>query len=73
MIAGSTAIYELGSYIFSLITLDVNIEIISFIKILSIEVIYNLILAIILYSLMQKLGHVLEETFKTRNILTRYF
>lgn len=73
MIAGSTVIYEMGCYIFNLITLEINIEIISFIKILLIEVIYNLIIVIILYPLIQKAGHALEEVFKTRNILTRYF
>ena len=73
MIAGSTVIYELGCYIFNVITLEMSLEIISFIKILFIEVIYNIILSIILYSLIQKAGHALEEVFKTRNILTRYF
>lgn len=73
MMAASTVIYEVGCYIFNLITLDMNLEIISFIRILCLEVIYNLILVIILYPLIQKLGHALEEVFKTKNILTRYF
>lgn len=73
MMAGSTVIFELGSYIFNVITLDMNLEIVSFIKILLIEVIYNIIIVIIIYPLIQKLGHLLEEVFKTKNILTRYF
>lgn len=73
MLAGCTIIYEVGCYVFNVITLSVNIEVLYFIRILCIEVIYNLILVIILYPLLQKLGHVLEETFKTKNILTRYF
>ena len=73
MIIGSTLIYEIGSYVFSLITLDINIEILSFMKILFIETLYNVIITIIIYPLIQKLGHLLEEIFKTRNILTRYF
>ena len=73
MLAGCTIIYEVGCYIFNLITLELNLEIISFIKILLIETIYNLIIVIIIYPLLQKLGHLLEETFKTKNILTRYF
>ena len=73
MLAGCTVIYEVGCYIFNLITLELNLEIISFIKILLIETIYNLIIVIIIYPLLQKLGHLLEETFKTKNILTRYF
>ena len=73
MMAGSTVIFELGSYIFNVITLDMNLEIVSFIKILLIEVIYNIIIVIIIYPLIQKLGYLLEEVFKTKNILTRYF
>ena len=73
MMAGSTIIYEVGCYIFNIITLGVSVEIISFIKILLIEVLYNLIIAIIIYPLIQKMGHALEEVFKSRNILTRYF
>ena len=73
MIAGSTVIYELGCYIFNVITLDINVEIISFLKILLIETIYNLLISIVIYALIQKLGHALEEIFKTKNILTRYF
>lgn len=73
MIAGSTIIYELGCYIFNVITLNLNVEIISFIKILLIELIYNLLITIVIYPLIQRLGHALEEIFKTKNILTRYF
>ena len=73
MMAGSTIIYEVGCYIFNIITLGVSVEIISFIKILLIEVLYNLIIAVIIYPLIQKMGHALEEVFKSRNILTRYF
>ena len=73
MIAGSTIIYELGCYIFNILTLGITAEIFVFSKILLIEVIYNLLIIIIIYPLMQKLGHMLEEVFKTKNILTRYF
>ena len=73
MIAGSTIIYEVACYVFSIVTLNINIEMFSFIKILLIEVLYNLLLTIILYPLIQRLGHTLEETFKMKKILTRYF
>lgn len=73
MIIGSTIIYELGMYIFNVVILDINIEIISFAKTLLIETIYNSILVIILYPLLQKAGYYLENTFKVKNILTRYF
>lgn len=73
MIACSTIIYEVGCYIFNIITLEMNIEIMSFARILLIEVIYNLLITIIIYPIMQKAGHAIEEIFKTKNILTRYF
>ncbi len=73
MIISSTVVFEVGSYMFSLITLPVTVEIFGFLKILLIETLYNVIVTIIIYPIIQKLGHLLEETFKTRNILTRYF
>ena len=73
MIATSTAIYEIGCYIFNIFSLSINVEILQFIKILIIEIIYNLLIKIVIYSLIQRLGHTLEEIFKTKNILTRYF
>ena len=73
MIVCSTVIYEVGCYIFNVITLGITMEILSFARILIIEVIYNLLIAIIIYPIMQKAGHALEEIFKTKNILTRYF
>ena len=53
--------------------LNINLEILPFIKILFIEIIYNLLITIVIYPLIQRLGHALEEIFKTKNILTRYF
>ena len=73
MIVCSTVIYEVGCYIFNVITLGITMEILSFARILTIEVIYNLLITIIIYSIMQKASHALEEIFKTKNILTRYF
>ena len=73
MIISSTVVFEVGSYMFSLITFPVTVEIFGFLKILLIETLYNVIVTIIIYPIIQKLGHLLEETFKTRNILTRYF
>lgn len=73
MVIGSTIIYELGSYLFHIMSLGLNFEIWGFSKILLIEVIYNSILVIILYPLLQKAGYYLENTFKVKNILTRYF
>lgn len=73
MVIGATVIFELGSYILSIIILNTNIEILSFIKIIIIEVLYNAILTAILYPLIQIVGYKIEDIFKGQKILTRYF
>lgn len=73
MVISTTIIYEFGIYILSIFKLSINLELISFAKILMIEAIYNALLTIIMYPIIQKLGTLLEENFKEQNILTRYF
>ena len=73
MIGISTIIYEIGSYILSYIFLNINVEMVAFVKILLIETIYNIILTIIIYPIMQLTGYDVEEEYKGSKILTRYF
>ena len=73
MVLGSTIFYEIGSYIFNVFRLGIQFELYSFIKILLIESIYNILIVIIIYPIFQKIGYVLENTFKVKKILTRYF
>ena len=73
MVLGATLIYEIIVYILNYIVFSTNIEIINFIRILAIEIIYNLILVIILYPLIQKFGYYIENEYKGNRILTRYF
>ena len=73
IVAISTVIYEIGMYAFQIIRWNAIVEIIPFIKILAIEVLFNVILTIILYPLIQKLGTKVEKIFKGNSILTRYF
>lgn len=73
MVGISTAIYEIGFYILSYMVFNINIEVIAFIKILFIEIIYNIILTIVLYPIVQLTGYDIEEEFKGSKILTRYF
>lgn len=73
MVAGATIVYEIGIYVFQIIKWNSNIELIPFLKILSIETIYNIILAIILYPLIQRVGNKVESLFKNKKIQTRYF
>ena len=73
MTMAATAIFEILSYLLNYILVAINLEILNFIKILAIEIIYNLILTIILYPLIQKFGYYIENEYKGNKILTRYF
>ena len=68
-----TIIYEVVLYFLQYIAFKINIEIVQFIKILFIEVIYNVIIIIILYPLMKITGYEIENEIKGDKILTRYF
>ena len=73
MVLGATLIFEILVYILNYMALSTNVEIINFIKILAIEIIYNLIIVIILYPLIQKFGYYIENEYKGNKVLTRYF
>ena len=73
MVALSTAIFEIGKYAISIIMNEIPLEILPFLRLIIVEIIYNIILTIILYPLIKKLGYYIENIFKTKNILTRYF
>ena len=68
-----TIIYEVGMYFINYLILNINIEPLAFINILTIEVIYNVILTIIIYPLIQITGYDIEEEYKGSKILTKYF
>ena len=73
MVFGSTVLFEVTSYFINYILFSINIELVSFIKILVIEVIYNILITIIIYPLIQKFGYYIENEYKENKILTRYF
>ncbi len=73
MIFCSTIVFEVVLYFLNYAIYSINIEMTSFIKILVIETIYNIILSIILYPLLQKFGYYIENEYKGDKILTRYF
>lgn len=69
----ATAIFEVLMYVLNYVFLATNVELFAFVKILLIEIVYNLILTIILYPLIQKFGYYIENEYKGNKILTRYF
>jgi hypothetical protein len=73
MTIGTTIICELISYLLQIIIFKLEIDLLPFIKIISIETLYNVMLIIIIYPLVIKLGELLEKTFTEKNIFTKYY
>ena len=73
MSAVSTFIYEVCTYAINIFQYGVIPEILTFTLTLLVEILFNTMLIIIIYPLMKKLGYYLEEQYKGKKILTRYF
>lgn len=73
MVIGATVVFELGTYFLNSIVLEFDREYLYFFKIVAIETIYNVLLSIIIYPIIQKAGYSIDRNFKKNNILTRYF
>ncbi len=73
MVAGLTFAYEIVVYLLNYFMLETNLEIMVFLRILIVEVIYNIILTIIVYPLFKKFGYYIEHEYQGDKILTRYF
>lgn len=69
---GTTLICEIIAYIYIIIN-GASIEVLTFLKIVLIEIIFNLMIIIIIYPLIRKLGEKLEQVFNEDKILTKYF
>ena len=73
MVGLCTTCYEILEYLLNYIFFSINIELVFFIKILIVEVIYNILLTIILYPLIRVTGYNIEDEFKEKRMLTRFF
>ena len=73
MAAISTIVCEIVSYIFQIILFKLSVEIGTFIKIILLEIIFNSLIIMIIYPLIEKLGTILERVFTKDKILTRYY
>lgn len=69
----STIIYEVSLYFMQYMILGINVEVMSFIKILLVETFYNVLLVVILYPIIKNVGYEVENEIKGDMILTRYF
>ena len=68
-----TAIYEIAVYALTILRTSGTIEILAFLKILSIEILFNTLITIIIYPIIKKAGYYVENLFDDKYILTRYF
>lgn len=68
-----TIVYETLLYIFQIVFFSVDVEMVSFLKILALETIYNILIIIIIYPIMRNVGYEVESEIKGDKILTRYF
>lgn len=73
MTMATTVIYEVGMYAVNVIKFGVQADITTFIIILAVETIYNGFIIIIFYPLIKKIGYYIEDIFKGKKILTRYY
>ena len=73
IVISATIISETIVYFLNYLIINTNLNILAFIKILSIETVYNVLISIILYPLIQKAGYYIENEYKGNRILTRYF
>ena len=73
IVVGMTLICEIISYLLQVILLNIQIDIIPFFKIVGIEIVYNTMIVIIIYPLLQSSGKLIERIFTENKTLTRYF
>ena len=73
MSAGATLLFETSIYALKIFSTGANFELLSFCLTLFVEIIFNSLLIIILYPGIKKVGYYIEDSFKGKKILTRYF
>jgi len=73
MVFSSTIIFELIFYVLQILICNMQIEIIPFIKIIVIEIIYNLIITIIIYPGIQRFGAYVQNVFTEDKGFIKYF
>lgn len=73
MVIGTTAVYEILVYLLTMLRTEGTVEILAFLKILLIEMLFNGLITIIIYPLIKKAGYYLENLYDDKFILTRYF
>lgn len=73
MVVITTALYEIAVYLLTMLRTGGTIEMLAFSKILLVEILFNTLIAIIIYPVIKKAGYYVENLFDDKFILTRYF
>ena len=73
MAAISTLICEIISYILQIILFSMSIDVWPFIKIIVLEIVFNSLIIMIMYPIIEKMGILLEKIFTKDKVLTRYY
>ena len=73
MVAIVTFGYELVNMFYIIVRNGLNFNIFIFLIMIIVEVLFNVLLVMIFYPLIKKIGHYFEEVFKVKRILTRYY
>ena len=69
MVMGATVLIETVTYIYKNIS---SLQLIGFIRLLIIEIIFNVMLTIIIYPILARLGYIVENIFKRKKFLAKY-
>ena len=73
MVAIVTFGYELVNMFYIIVRNGLNFNIFIFLIMIVVEVLFNVLLVMIFYPLIKKVGHYFEEVFKVKRVLTRYY
>ena len=73
IVMGMTFICELVSYILRIALMQMPVFVWKFLEIAAIEVVFNTMIVIIIYPLLQKSGDLIQRIFTEKKTFTRYF
>lgn len=73
MVAVATVGYEVLQILYSVIKYGVVFNFIMFLFVLLVETLFNVLLVMIFYPILKKVGYYLEDAFKVKQVLTRYY
>ena len=70
---GISLICEIISCVLHVALFKLSFGLLTIVKIIIIEALFNVIIVIIIYPLLEKSGEILMKTFKEKNIFTKYY